>query len=130
MNTFFFWLTVAATFGAMLAQILHLGTVEIIVMAALANLVFYGCRQFARNRKSAAMKLEAFPRTELIAVLAIGLGLGYGIIPSPRTQVAEYFASTLGDGGGFVAGLFALAITGAIAGLVLHAVFKRLTLGQ
>jgi len=55
MNSFFFWLTVAAALGALLAQILHPGALEIIVVAALANLAFYGYRQFARNRKATAM---------------------------------------------------------------------------
>jgi hypothetical protein len=76
------------------------------------------------------MTLETLPRTEQIAVLAVGLGLGYGLIPSPRRYVTEYVTSSLGDAGGFVAGLFSFAITGAIVGLLLHAVFKRLSLRQ
>lgn len=76
------------------------------------------------------MPLEALPRSQQIALLTIGLGLGFGLIPSPRTYVAEYFASLLGDIGGFVAGVIALGITGAIAGLLLHVVFKWLNPGQ
>ena len=36
------WLTIAAGIGALLAQILHLGLIEIVVLVALANAVFYG----------------------------------------------------------------------------------------
>ena len=50
MKSLFFWLTVAATFGVLLAQILRPSVIEIIVVAALANLAFYGFRQFFRDR--------------------------------------------------------------------------------
>ena len=45
MNSFFFWLTVAAGIGALLAQILHPGFLEIVIVVALANCAFYGYRR-------------------------------------------------------------------------------------
>lgn len=50
MNSFFFWLTVAACFGAVLAQTVQLGAPEIVIVAILANVAFYGYRRIARTR--------------------------------------------------------------------------------
>ena len=55
MNSFFFWLTIAAALGALVAQTLHAGAIEVIIVAALANLGFYGYRRLARSRKHAAI---------------------------------------------------------------------------
>lgn len=55
MNSFFFWLTLAAAIGAMLAQILRPGAIEIFIVLALANFVFYGYRRLAHGRRHAAM---------------------------------------------------------------------------
>mgnify|MGYP003677679673 CR=1 FL=1 len=45
MNSFFFWLTVAAGIGALLAQLLHPGFPEIVIVVVLANCTFYGYRR-------------------------------------------------------------------------------------
>ncbi len=55
MNSFFFWLTVAAGIGALLAQTLHLGVLEIVIVVALANFAFYGYRRLTRDARRAAM---------------------------------------------------------------------------
>lgn len=55
MNSFFFWLTAAATIGAMLALILQPGAIEIFIVSALANFVFYGYRRLAHGRRHTAM---------------------------------------------------------------------------
>jgi len=54
MNSFFFWLTTASAIGAIISKIVHPGIAEIIFVAALANLAFYGFRRFSR-RLAAAM---------------------------------------------------------------------------
>lgn len=54
MNSFFFWLTVAGCMGGLLAQTFRAGAIELVVVAALANLVFYGWRGFAGRRARAA----------------------------------------------------------------------------
>ena len=54
MNSFFMWLTIAAGIGALLAQILHLGLIEIVVLVALANAVFYGFRRLAGGTRHVA----------------------------------------------------------------------------
>ena len=51
MNSFFMWLTIAAGIGALLAQILHLGLIEIVVLVAFANAVFYGYRRYPASRE-------------------------------------------------------------------------------
>jgi hypothetical protein len=91
---------------------------------------FLASNSYATLQRPVSMGLETLPRTQQIAVISIGLGIGFGAIPSPRRHVAEYFTNLLGDAGGFVAGLFALGITGAVAGLLLYASFKWLNLGQ
>ncbi|QDV11233.1 hypothetical protein CA51_10940 [Rosistilla oblonga] len=55
MNSFFFWLTIAASAGALLSQLLHLGVIEIVIIAVVANFGFYGYRRLARDRKRTAM---------------------------------------------------------------------------
>lgn len=55
MNSFFFWLTVAAAIGAMLALILQPGASEIVIVLAIANSAFYGYRRVAHRRRHAAM---------------------------------------------------------------------------
>lgn len=55
MNPFFFWLTVAAGIGALLGQVLRPGVLEIIIVVALANFVFYSYRRLTRNARRTAM---------------------------------------------------------------------------
>ena len=54
MNSFFMWLTIAAGIGALLTQILHLGLIEIVVLVALANAVFYGYRRLSGGTRHVA----------------------------------------------------------------------------
>lgn len=54
MNSFFFWLTVSAGVGAMLAQILRPGAQEILIVVTLANLAFYGYRRITSARLNPA----------------------------------------------------------------------------
>ncbi len=54
MNSFFFWLTVAAAIGAMLALILRPGAIEIFIVLAPANFAFYGYRRLAHGRRHTA----------------------------------------------------------------------------
>lgn len=51
MNSFFFWLTVAASLGAILGAMIHPGVLEIVIVLALLNATFYGVRSLARNRR-------------------------------------------------------------------------------
>ncbi len=46
MRSFFFWLTVAASLGALVAQIFRLGLLEIAIVAIVANGIFYGRHRF------------------------------------------------------------------------------------
>jgi len=55
MNSFFFWLTVAAGIGALLAQILHPGVIEIVIVVAIANFAFYGYRRLMRTARRTAI---------------------------------------------------------------------------
>ena len=50
MNSFFFWLTIAAATGALLATILRPGALEIVIVVAVANAAFYGYRKMSRSR--------------------------------------------------------------------------------
>jgi hypothetical protein len=50
MNSFFFWLTVAAGLGALISQIVHPGLLEIVIVFSLANFAFYGYRRMTRAR--------------------------------------------------------------------------------
>jgi membrane protein implicated in regulation of membrane protease activity len=50
MNSFFFWLTIAAAVGALLATTFRPGALEIVIVAAIANLAFYGYRRLTRSR--------------------------------------------------------------------------------
>ena len=54
MNSFFFWLTIAAGIGALLATILRPGVPEIVIVVALVNFAFYGYRRIARQRRATA----------------------------------------------------------------------------
>ncbi|KAA1256963.1 hypothetical protein LF1_57440 [Rubripirellula obstinata] len=49
MNSFFFWLTIAAGVGALLATILHPGAPEIGIVVAVANIAFYGYRKLTHT---------------------------------------------------------------------------------
>ncbi|WP_436717212.1 hypothetical protein U8335_09470 [Roseiconus lacunae] len=48
MNSFFFWLTIAAAIGALLATILRPGVPEIVIVVAVANAAFYGYLRMIR----------------------------------------------------------------------------------
>lgn len=50
MNSFFFWLTIAAAFGALLASIFRPGPIEIVVVVAIANLAYSAYRRYIRSR--------------------------------------------------------------------------------
>lgn len=54
MNSFFFWLTIAAGIGALLATILRPGAPEIVVVVSLVNFAFYGYRRIAGRRTATA----------------------------------------------------------------------------
>ena len=50
MNSFFFWLTIAAGFGALLATVVRPGALEIVIVVALAYLAFDSYRRIAGRR--------------------------------------------------------------------------------
>jgi hypothetical protein len=54
MQSFFFWLTAAAALGAILSAVLHPGAPEIIIVVAVANVLFYGVRSVMRKRRRRA----------------------------------------------------------------------------
>jgi len=51
MNSFFFWLTVAAGIGAILSQLMHPGALEIIIVVAILNFAFYSYRRLLRTTR-------------------------------------------------------------------------------
>lgn len=51
MNSFFFWLTVAAALGALLGTMLHPGFPEIVITLTVLNALFYGVRSTARGHR-------------------------------------------------------------------------------
>lgn len=50
MQSFFFWLSVAAGSGALFAQITNPGILEIAIVVALANVAFYAFRRLSFGR--------------------------------------------------------------------------------
>ena len=66
--------------------------------------------------------------TEQIAAIVVGMGLGSAF--SSRNDIARFFSNSLGETGGFVVGLLAMGVIGAIAGLLLHALIKWLHSGH
>lgn len=54
MKSFVFWLTTFAAFGAMLAMIFHPGPVEILIVWAAVNALYYGIRGQRIGRQHSA----------------------------------------------------------------------------
>ena len=54
MRSFFFWLTLAAAVGAILAITLHPGAPEILIVFAVANALYYGLTGSYRRKSSSA----------------------------------------------------------------------------
>jgi hypothetical protein len=54
MQSFFFWLTVAAALGALLGTILRPGIPEIAIVFAVLNVLFYAKRSLRRKGKQVA----------------------------------------------------------------------------
>ena len=50
MRSFVFWLSLAAALGAILAQVLHPGVPEIVIVFAVVNALYYGITGSARRR--------------------------------------------------------------------------------
>jgi hypothetical protein len=49
MNYFFFWLTIAAAIGGIVAPLLGLGVIELVLLVIVANLLFNAYRRFGRS---------------------------------------------------------------------------------
>lgn len=58
-------------------------------------------------------------------VVAIVLGTAIGSTAKPRHDVSAYLTQLLGEVGGYVAGILVMAVAAALAGVIVHAVFRR-----
>ncbi len=60
-------------------------------------------------------------------VVAIVLGIAIGSASKPRHDIAACLQPSLGELGSYVAGILAVALSGAVLGLAIHAVLARLS---
>jgi hypothetical protein len=64
--------------------------------------------------------------TEQIVAIVVGIALGTASVP--RNDIARYFSNSLGELGGYLAAILAMAAIGAIVGLLVHALITRIEL--